>query len=98
MPAPGRSRGSRCLEPREPASRSAHRRAAPSGGVRPPVTGDDGRRGEPPGAAPAPQSGRVMRRTAFTARAAVLALVVAALAFTLAYPARQFYRQRQQIA
>ena len=39
-----------------------------------------------------------MRQSVFTARAAVLALVVAALLFTLAYPARQYIAQRQQIA
>jgi len=38
------------------------------------------------------------RRTTFTGRAAVLALVVCALALSLAYPIQRYVDQRQQIA
>jgi len=41
---------------------------------------------------------RLLRRTAFTGRAAVLALVVGALALTLAYPLQRYVQQRQHIA
>jgi cell division protein FtsB len=40
----------------------------------------------------------MFRRTAFTGRAAVLALVVCALALSLAYPIQRYVQQRQQIA
>jgi cell division protein FtsB len=40
----------------------------------------------------------MFRRTAFTGRAAVLALVVCALALTLAYPIQRYVQQQQQIS
>jgi cell division protein FtsB len=50
-------------------------------------------RSEAPGAAPGTR-----RRPAFTGRAAFLALIVCALALSLAYPLQRYVEQRQQLA
>jgi cell division protein FtsB len=55
------------------------------------VTGPDQRRAEPPGTARQPV------RPHFTGRAAVLAIVLCAIALSLAYPVREYISQRRQI-
>jgi cell division protein FtsL len=50
-----------------------------------------------PAGDPAGQRRPALRRTRFTSRAAVLAIVVCAIALSLAYPVREFIAQHRQI-
>jgi cell division protein FtsB len=86
---------------RAPAARPAKRdRARPSGGrgagARGPAVRNVRNRTARPDRATDP--GPPRRRTVFTGRAAVLALVVCSLALSLAYPIQRYVHQRQQLA
>ena len=76
-------------------------RARPAGGRGAPRPATPAMRGRVPHRAePVAEDAREwrFRRTAFTGRAAVLALVVCALALALAYPIQRYVQQRQEIA
>jgi cell division protein FtsB len=70
---------------------TARRRAADTGPADPT---DGGRR--PTAALPGPRSARA-ERSRLTSRAAVLAVVLCAIALSLAYPVREYIAQRRQI-
>lgn len=111
MSAPRRSPGSR-PGPRSrsrptdaPAGARPDRPAGPPGPARaaPKAVKAAGQRRRPGPADPEPAAQerarrRTERRTQLTGRAAVLALVIAALSLSLAYPIRQYFGQRNEMA